>query len=209
MRHQFIGGPYAGRVLLVLSDEDKRGIPWEQYERRVEAISADGVLDLIVWDYRDSVTPPEQVAAVIDPTVAHAEYVPPLSPQDGGYSLIMGRVAEHVEAHMLDLDPTAATVEVEQLNLAPEPPLGPEPGDYGTMPGEHIWETFETRRKAIKLGRDHLGINLGGSKSLGWRLESGNVSKTDAKKLGLESEEAVYWAADTMLREYETGVRRV
>ena len=77
-----------------------------------------------------------------------------------------------------------------------------EYGDYGTLPGECIWEAFEARRKSVKKSRDLLGTELGGSKSLGWRLESGNVSKSDAKKLDLSSVDEVYAAADRLLRSW-------
>uniref|UniRef100_A0AAU6R644 Uncharacterized protein n=1 Tax=Micrococcus phage Kurnik TaxID=3092208 RepID=A0AAU6R644_9CAUD len=81
---------------------------------------------------------------------------------------------------------------------------GPEMGDYGTLPGENIWDTFEERRKKVKgFPRWQWGSRLveGGSSSLGDRLEKGKVTNSDAKKLGLESIDAVYLSADALLRE--------
>ena len=71
--------------------------------------------------------------------------------------------------------------------------------------GVNIWDTFESRRKALKLPRGKFGEECGLTSSFGWRLESGNVSNRDAKKLGLDSIEAVYLMADGVLRRLESG----
>lgn len=96
---------------------------------------------------------------------------------------------------------------------APDAPDVPEESDADSadvaVPADFdhdaVWPTFEERRKALtpRFSRDRLGTELGGTKSLGWRLESGNVSARDVKALGAKSISEVYFRANELLRSHE------
>lgn len=102
--------------------------------------------------------------------------------------------------------------EPSQAPTMPEPPqittfsVDSEPdlqlGDYGTLPGENIWETFEDRRKKLGFPRWQWGAKLkeGGSTSVGEKIERGEVTPRQAKSLGFSNTDEVYHAADAFLR---------
>lgn len=93
----------------------------------------------------------------------------------------------------------------DSIPSAPDAPDEPRPAVPEDFDHDVIWPTFEERRKAItpRFSRDRLGTDLGGTKSLGWRLESGNVSSRDVKSLGADSIAEVYFAAHQLLLSHE------
>lgn len=150
--------------------------------------------------YEGSVRVPVEMAPAVNPAdiaPAPTPEVPPLEPEGSS------------EAPA----DSARVIDRPEDSSAPDAKPELEHGDWGTLPGESDdfdldegWRTFEERRKALKISRDKLGIDIGGTKSLGWRLESGNVSNGDVKKLGLGSVSDVYVAAHRLLISLEAGV---
>lgn len=228
MIHQFYGGPLADIVIdldAVLADETlRRQVPWESYEKIATAVSDEGVIEMIQWRFRG--------ADIETPNDVTLKPHKPLS-GSGGFSVVQAAMSNkakqtpalHVKS-LEELDDELQS-QVHQVyerfdtSTAPELPVDDHEKSSDAIAEQarvvdqpavviapdansgEIWRTFEERRKVIKLARGKFGEACGLTTSFGWRLESGNVSSGDIKKLGLNSVEEVYAKADAVLRSFE------
>jgi hypothetical protein len=214
---------------LVGGEELARNIPWEEYDRiaygktpTVDEFGDAGKpqLELVQWRYREipSESIPTPVTYVTSPIM---ERIPDTQPVDGGWPLVPVMIQpgyENSERIPVRMEATTDIESVAPIIDPPAPSASPsetsddlgidanidtrDDSDVAPDVDAQPWQTFEERRKSVKKSRDLLGTELGGSKSLGWRLESGNVSNSDARKLGVNSIDDVYAAADRLLRSW-------
>lgn len=224
MKHQFFGGPLGGIIAdleTLLASDVTLEIPWEDYQSIATAYDADGNKTFIQWKYRAEhveIMPPN-ADVVVEHQVHRAA---------GGYDVLkMVKSSQSTGATPAMTLPSTEDLSDEQkaqitaiearfdVSYAPklavddpeirsdEPSSAPrliqQPVVYGSS--EDPWSNFEKRRKSIKLPRGKFGTICGLSTSFGWRLESGNVSASDAKKLGFDSIDEVYAMADAKLTE--------